>query len=722
SRTPARHRRALPARAIGSHRGGDGEASAWRSTARRAATALRGGPPRQATHRAARAVPVKNPRISSARHDSTVELSPASGVERRVRDAAATALVERAAGGSPRPSRSDLDPRLRGPRGSAWLPPAFGRREESTFRCRVTSPPRSPATATAPPAGAARDPLDRTGGGAHKIAHAARGEADRRDRRSERDRGRDRPGLCARGRARRVARRRGRARTAGRGRGGAVRRLPPLRRLPAGRRLRRLRPRRRGARRDRRARERRGGRRPQGRRAHHRARARADVPGERLRDGLHEPGGLPAHEGARRPHHQLRLGRGHPRAARLRALLRDEGRGHVLDAHGRAGVGAVRHHRELRRPRDLDAHVRQLPPPPLGAGARDPRHGDGARDPARRTARRPRSRHGARDDLPRERRPAVHHGPDLSRGRRHGDAELMQIIDGDGHTVEPPDLWVERMDQRRWGDWIPRSFHDDGLETWYVGGVCRAGSKPVLEEVASQYGMTAQQLEALLDSIRRPGGYDPAARLADMDLEGMDAAVVYPTRALFFGPLDPIPALHDVAFVADCLRAYNDWAAEFCSAAPKRLFAIAGVPLQDVELAVREAERAVGLGLRGVFLRPSPYVDERPLSDPVYDRFWAACQDLDVPVAFHPGVHVDTPGACRKFGLVHEHANMTITNMLVDAQHGGSAFGQAIGNTCDMMVTVGRLLMGGVCERFPRLRFLFLESGGGWIGTLLQRM
>ncbi|HZR80509.1 MAG TPA: amidohydrolase family protein [Candidatus Binatia bacterium] len=298
----------------------------------------------------------------------------------------------------------------------------------------------------------------------------------------------------------------------------------------------------------------------------------------------------------------------------------------------------------------------------------------------------------------------------------------MQIIDGDGHTVEPPDLWVERMDQRRWGDWIPRSFHDDGLETWYVGGVCRAGSKPVLEEVASQYGMTAQQLEALLDSIRRPGGYDPAARLADMDLEGMDAAVVYPTRALFFGPLDPIPALHDVAFVADCLRAYNDWAAEFCSAAPKRLFAIAGVPLQDVELAVREAERAVGLGLRGVFLRPSPYVDERPLSDPVYDRFWAACQDLDVPVAFHPGVHVDTPGACRKFGLVHEHANMTITNMLVDAQHGGSAFGQAIGNTCDMMVTVGRLLMGGVCERFPRLRFLFLESGGGWIGTLLQRM
>jgi predicted TIM-barrel fold metal-dependent hydrolase len=302
------------------------------------------------------------------------------------------------------------------------------------------------------------------------------------------------------------------------------------------------------------------------------------------------------------------------------------------------------------------------------------------------------------------------------------DAEL-RVIDGDGHTVEPHDLWTKRMDARRWGDWNPRMVHEEGLETWYLGGVCRAGSKAVLDDVAAQYGMTAEQLEHLLDSIRRPGGYDPDARIADMDTEGMEATVVYPSRALFFGPQDPIPALRDAAFVADCQRAYNDWVAEFCAAHPRRLFAAACVPLQDLELAVREAERAVSrLGLRAITVRPSPYLGELPLSHAAYDRFWAACEDLDVPVAFHPGVHVDTPGAYRKFGLVHEHASMTITNMLVDAEHGGSAFGQAIGNTCDMIVTVGRLLMGGVCKRFPRLRFLFLEAGGGWIGTQLQRM
>src|SRR5262245_18447614 len=177
----------------------------------------------------------------------------------------------------------------------------------------------------------------------------------------------------------------------------------------------------------------------------------------------------------------------------------------------------------------------------------------------------------------------------------------IRIIDGDGHTVEPPDLWTARMDRGRWGDWIPRQENEDGLETWFVGGVCRAGSKVVLDDVAAQYGMTAEDLEHLLDSLRRPGGYDPHECTRDMDIEGMEAAVVYPSKALFFGPLDPIEALRDVAFVADCLRAYNDWAAEFCAAYPKRLFSSAGVSLQDVELAVLEAERAVGrLWLRAV--------------------------------------------------------------------------------------------------------------------------
>lgn len=185
-------------------------------------------------------------------------------------------------------------------------------------------------------------------------------------------------------------------------------------------------------------------------------------------------------------------------------------------------------------------------------------------------------------------------------------ADLL-LVDGDGHTVEPKDLWVTRMDARRWGDWIPRYEIDGPIETLWVGGAIRAGGRELTEKLAAEFGMTLEEWRAMLDSLDRPGGYDPDARVRDLDVEGIAAAVVYPTMSLFYGPVDEIEALRNPAFVLDCQRAYNDWVAEFCAAHPRRLFGIGAVPLQDVPAAVAEAERVVGdLGLKGVFIRPSP--------------------------------------------------------------------------------------------------------------------
>src|SRR5438067_340360 len=139
------------------------------------------------------------------------------------------------------------------------------------------------------------------------------------------------------------------------------------------------------------------------------------------------------------------------------------------------------------------------------------------------------------------------------------------IVDGDGHVMEPDDLWLERMDKKRWGDWIP-----------------------------------------------------------------------YRTMG--------------------------------------------AVPLQDIDRAVEEVERCInGLGHKGVFIRPSAYIDELPLNHPVYDRFWAACQDLDAAVAFHPGSYADTPGACKFFRLVSDSPNIMASSMAMDEIHGGAALGQAVG-------------------------------------------
>ncbi len=298
------------------------------------------------------------------------------------------------------------------------------------------------------------------------------------------------------------------------------------------------------------------------------------------------------------------------------------------------------------------------------------------------------------------------------------------VVDADGHVFEPEGVWVERMDRDRWGDWIPRYVAEDadGNESWYIGGErrfagtgifgCAAGYDPE-ELVARKWKYTEGHA----------AGWDPAARLKVLDAEGIDTAVLYPTMGLLYGPLDPIPAIRDTEFAYACQRAYNDWVAEYCRTAPSRLKAMATVPIQDVELAVAEARRAVeDLGLLGVMLRSAAPMPSQPLNHPAFDPLWALCQDLDVAVALHPATHIDFPNAVRLFDLINREANVSVNNRGTDQLHGGGAISHAVGAPVDAIVTMGRLIMGGVCERFPRLRFLFLEAGGGWAPAILHTM
>ena len=118
------------------------------------------------------------------------------------------------------------------------------------------------------------------------------------------------------------------------------------------------------------------------------------------------------------------------------------------------------------------------------------------------------------------------------------------VVDGDGHVMEPEDLWTARMDASRWGDWIPHKESDhETYETIYTGGAIRGGGRELQYQMAEAVGMTPKEFYDLLASLRRPGGYDPDARVVDMDADGIDAAVLYPSQAMFFGPNDPIPAL-----------------------------------------------------------------------------------------------------------------------------------------------------------------------------------
>ena len=140
-------------------------------------------------------------------------------------------------------------------------------------------------------------------------------------------------------------------------------------------------------------------------------------------------------------------------------------------------------------------------------------------------------------------------------------------------------------------------------------------------------GVGARQGTVVVDGMDyndgRKGGFDPHARIPDMDLDGIDAAFLYPSLGLFAG------SIHDPAFAAAMCRAYNRWLADYCKPYPDRLFGIAMLPMQSVEAAIGEMRFArKELGFRGGFLRPNPY-DDRKLHDPDYEPFWREAEELD---------------------------------------------------------------------------------------------
>ena len=191
-------------------------------------------------------------------------------------------------------------------------------------------------------------------------------------------------------------------------------------------------------------------------------------------------------------------------------------------------------------------------------------------------------------------------------------------------------------------------------------------------------------------------GRDPHVRLAAMDGEGVDANIIYPTIGLMFGNVKDVDL-----YVALC-QAYNNWARDFCSAAPDRLFAQAVVPQLDVFETLKETERAIGeLGLSGIMMRPNPI--GRTIEDPAWDPLWSLLERLDAPVGFHEGTQLGIPflGADRTDNFLFKHM---------------------MSHPFEHMVAMLSLIGGGTLERHPNLRVLFLEAGSAWAPYWLKRM
>jgi len=261
-------------------------------------------------------------------------------------------------------------------------------------------------------------------------------------------------------------------------------------------------------------------------------------------------------------------------------------------------------------------------------------------------------------------------------------ADKMQVIDSDAHIIEDPALMAGIMER------FPDKMRLATADEW--------GAARVVEG-------------RLYPNARGPGagcpmhdGFNPATSprtpegvLADADREGIDQMVFFPSHGL------AVPGYLDLSFAAEVARLYNEWLAGYCRAHRERFFGVAVVPIEDVERSIALMRDAKRLGLVATMV--PAVLRARNLDHPSLEPFFAAAEELDMPIAVHgaPGIHLPPLGAERFDNYLQVHC---------------------VSFPFDMMVATTSLVLGGVLERHPRLRVGLLESGVGWVPYFIERM
>jgi predicted TIM-barrel fold metal-dependent hydrolase len=237
----------------------------------------------------------------------------------------------------------------------------------------------------------------------------------------------------------------------------------------------------------------------------------------------------------------------------------------------------------------------------------------------------------------------------------------MNAIDADGHIVEKDADIRKRLPEpfsKRSGALLP----SDGMDT-NMGGLL--GGRE---------------------------GNDLQTRLKDMDLEGIQTSVLFPTSS--FAVNGMIERDYAVAYA----RAYNDFIADICKQTP-RLKGVALVPLQDPKAAVEEANRAVTkLGLVSIAVASQGMKEH--LGSRTFWPLYEEMERLNVPLCVHN----------RREGPAGE------------IRFDSFIFMHTIGRPVETFIQFAGLLYGGVPERFRKLRIAFLECGAGWVPYWTERM
>ena len=271
------------------------------------------------------------------------------------------------------------------------------------------------------------------------------------------------------------------------------------------------------------------------------------------------------------------------------------------------------------------------------------------------------------------------------------------MVSADSHVVEPGDLWTGRM-AKKFASRAPHIETSDTGDWWWCDGM-RLSSVIAGTQTGKRF-KNPEKLATVstMEKVRR-GGYIPSVKIKDMESDGVYGEIVYPTAGLFQFQLP------DSALFSAATRAYNEWIAEFCGAYPQRLRGVAVISLDDVAQGVKELRRARTLGLGGAMITVNQG-EEHPYSLPEYDEFWAAAEEMQMPISIHAGTNRQHFGAAKT-------KNRKVPRF-------SAAYTTTVSHWAQLALC--QMIFSGVFERFPKLQLVVVEFETGWVPHLLRMM
>jgi predicted TIM-barrel fold metal-dependent hydrolase len=324
-------------------------------------------------------------------------------------------------------------------------------------------------------------------------------------------------------------------------------------------------------------------------------------------------------------------------------------------------------------------------------------------------------------------------------------SKRFAVFDGDAHVVEPPELWTKHLEPEYRTLGKHALWREEGKTSSYLkvnGKMFRdTMNSNIPRHAIWRPGMTWDKVGELDPNVRHAmtvGASDPQARLKDMDAMGMDQALLYPT---WFAEGFHLVEDPDVAYAL--ARAYNDWIAEFCGAAPDRLFAAAMVPLQNIDYTIEELRRVAKLScFRSAFIRPM-FLEGRYFTHPYYEPLWAELESLGMAAAVHATAGLWNP-EWTSHGPFVEKIKGRLNQHAFFASPGGGPFAgggaeqgfafsaspplghpisQILSYWLDNHMFVASTLIGfTVMQRYPKMKVVVAHGKASWMEEVLEKM